>query len=371
MHRFRKFAIGAGLVLALVACTATYPVVGKFSDHNEVFLGQVNNDLMTGRAFIEATGKNTGVRCRGVSRVVYIPASNYIAGAFMIPYCAGQKGIAVLRCDDGRSLTADWTADSCSSGRGGGDDQRGARFDFVFGLSEQEALAKLGQYQTEVAGKPDLPVYKPKEERKKRGYATGTGFFVSADGYLLTNHHVVEGSSNVSVMVGGSERPARLVGDDADHDFALLKIEGSYQPLPIGNSSAVVRADEVFTLGYPVVDIQGNAQKATFGRVNALSGIADDPKFIQIDVPVQPGNSGGPLISRDGSVVGVVTMTLDQINALRATGSLPQNVNYAGKIDGAAPLLKSVAVRSRQGGGRSLQMLVQDYEKSVVLVIAR
>ena len=371
MRRFWKFAIGASLAVALVACTTTYPVVGKFSDHNEVFLGQVNNDLMTGRAFIEAKGRNTGVRCRGVSAVIHIPASNYIAGAFLIPYCAGQKGIAELKCDDGRFLTADWTANSCSSGQGSGEDQRGARFDFAFGMSEQEAMAKFGQYQTEVAGKPDLPVYKPKEERRKRGFATGTGFFVSADGYLLTNHHVVEGSANVSIVVNGTERPAKLVGDDGEHDFALLKVEGTFQPLPIGSSGAVVRADEVFTLGFPAINIQGNAQKATFGRVNALSGIADDPKFIQIDVPVQPGNSGGPLINRDGNVVGVVTMTLDQLNALRATGSLPQNVNYAGKIDGAAPLLKSVAVRGRQGGGRSLQALVQDYEKSVVLVIAR
>lgn len=367
-----KRIVGAAVVtFALVACTTTYPVVGKFSDHNEVFLGQVNNDLMTGRAFIEAKGKNTGVRCRGVSRVIHVPASNYIAGAFLIPYCAGQKGIAELRCDDNRWITADWTADSCSSGQGSGADQKGARFDFVFGLSEQEASARLGTYQTEVASKPDLPVYKPREERKKRGYATGTGFFVSADGHVLTNHHVVEGSTNVAVMVNGTERAARLVGDDAEHDFALLKVDGSFQPLPIGSSATVARADEVFTLGFPVVSIQGNAQKATFGRVNALSGLGDDPKFIQIDVPVQPGNSGGPLISRDGNVVGVVTMTLDQISALRATGSLPQNVNYAGKIDGAAPLLKSVGVRGRQPAGRSLQALVQDYEKSVVLVIAR
>jgi S1-C subfamily serine protease len=366
-----KKLVAAALASLLVACTATYPVVGKFSDHNEVFLGEVNNDLMTGRALIKAKGKNTGVNCRGVSAVVHIPASNYIAGALFIPYCAGQKGIAELRCDDGRALTADWTAESCSSGYGSGADRTGARFDFAFGMSEQEALAKFGQYQTEVASKPNLPTYKPKEERRKRGHATGTGFFVSADGYLLTNHHVVEGSTNVSVMLNGSERPARLISGDAEHDFALLKVEGSFLPLPIGSSNAVVRADEVFTLGYPLTSIQGNAQKATFGRVNALSGLEDDPKFIQIDVPIQPGNSGGPLISREGNVVGVVTMTLSTVTMLRETGRLPQNVNYAGKIDGAAPLLKSVALRSRQAGGRSLQTLVQDYEKSVVLVVAR
>src|SRR5262249_43600306 len=140
---------------------------------------------------------------------------------------------------------------------------------------------------------------------------------------------------------------------------------------PIGSSASLMRADEVFTLGYPLTNIQGNAQKATFGRVNALSGLNDDPKFIQIDVPIQPGNSGGPLIGRDANVVGVGTMTLSTVTMLRETGRLPQNVNFAGKIDAATPMLRDVASRGRQGGGRALQAMVQDYEKSVVLVVAR
>jgi len=170
------------MALLVAACTATYPVVGKFSDHNEVFLGTVNADLMTGQGFIEAKGKNSGVKCRGLSRVVYIPPSNYAAGIFMIPYCAGQKGIAALRCDDGRQLDADWTATSCTSGFGSGDDNRGARFDFAFGMSEQEATAKFGQYQTEVTSKPDLPVYKPRtflspgyQDNLGWGFATALG----------------------------------------------------------------------------------------------------------------------------------------------------------------------------------------------------
>ncbi|HZQ02016.1 MAG TPA: serine protease [Reyranella sp.] len=352
--------------LLLAACTATYPVVGRFSDHNEVFLGTVNADLMSGQSFIEAKGKNTGLRCHGLSRVLYIPTASYL-----LPVCAGQRGIAVLRCDDGRRLEADWEATSCTSGHGGGDDNRGARFEFAFGMSEQEAAAKLGIYQEEVSAKPDLPVYRPGEARKKQGVATGTGFFISSDGHLLTNHHVVDGATSVSVMIDGNERTAKVVRSDATLDFALLKVEGHFQPLPIGTSSRLERADEVFTLGYPLTILQGNAQKATFGRVNALSGPLDDPHFIQIDVPIQPGNSGGPLITREGNVVGVTTMTLSTIGSFKRTGAFLQNINFAGKIDGARPLLTDVQTRPPVAGSQSLQALIQNYEKSVVLVISR
>jgi len=365
----RRSSVACALIIAavtLVACSATYPVVGKFTDHNEVFLGTVNADLMSGQSFIEAKGKNSGVRCRGVSRVIYIPTSNYF-----LPTCAGQKGLAQLRCDDGRAIDADWSSDSCTSGYGSGDDGRGGRFEFAFGMSEAQAMAKFGQLQTEVAGKPELPVYRPREVRREKGYSVGTGFFISTDGYLLTNFHVIEGSTNVSVKVGNVEQPAQIVRSDPAHDFAVLKTTGRFAALPLGSATGLSRADEVFTLGFPLITLQGNAQKATFGRVNALSGLGDDPNFIQIDVPIQPGNSGGPLISKEGNVVGVVTATLNQAVALRAAGQLPQNVNFAAKIDSAAPLFSGVTTRSRTAGGRSFQALAQEYEQSVVLVIAR
>lgn len=366
MRRSRAACALVIAAMAVVACSASYPVVGKFTDHNEVFLGTVNANLMNGHGFIEAKGKNSGVKCSGLSRVMYIPTSNYF-----LPTCAGQKGLARLRCDDGRIIDADWTAESCTSGYGSGDDGRGGRFEFAFGMSEQQATAKFGQLQIEVAGKPELPVYRPREVRREKGYSVGTGFFISADGYLLTNFHVIEGSTNVSVKVGSVEQPAQIIRSDPAHDFALLKTTGRFTALPLGSAAVLSRADEVFTLGYPLITLQGNAQKATFGRVNALSGLSDDPNFLQIDVPIQPGNSGGPLISKEGNVVGVVTATLNQAVALRAAGQLPQNVNFAAKIDSATPLFSGVATRSRTAGGRSFQALAQEYEQSVVLVIAR
>ena len=110
--------------------------------------------------------------------------------------------------------------------------------------------------------------------------------------------------------------------------------------------------------------------------MNALSGIGGDIRLVQIDIPIQPGNSGGPLVDSKGQVVGIVTATLNQLVTLRATGSLPQNVNYAVKSDYLIPLLHTSLKDkwSKTGSiqkSRSMAELVKELESSVVLVIVR
>ncbi len=176
------------------------------------------------------------------------------------------------------------------------------------------------------------------------------------------------------VMPDKSRAGARLVKSDPAHDVALLKIDAQTQPVAIGQAR-VEKGEEVFTLGYPLVAIQGQEAKATFGRVNALSGVKDDVRFLQVDVPIQPGNSGGPLINGEGLVIGVMTATLDQLQALRQSGALPQNVNYAVKIDYVIPLLRSQFGEDWKmpdvPSSRRIPELVREAERSVVLVIAK
>ncbi len=220
-------------------------------------------------------------------------------------------------------------------------------------------------------------LYKPKETRKSRGFSTGTGFFISVDGALVTNYHVIEEAREITVVTTGGKRlRAKLLKSDPVNDAAVLKVEGPSTPLPLADQCTVGRGDEVFTLGYPLITIQGQEQKATFGRINAISGVGDDVRFVQIDVPVQPGNSGGPLIDSQGRVVGVVTATVSVLATLRASGSLPQNVNYAVKSDYIIPLARAALGAGwrpvpAQAGDRMLKQLIEASEASIALIISR
>lgn len=364
-----RFAISLLAFVLLAACSTTYPVVGRFDDHNEVFLGTVHAD-MRGNAYIQAKTKS-GVTCSGNSRMLHKPVSNILVQAVGIPYCAGQRGDAYLRCSNGRVIAADWVGETCTSGTGTGYDTDGNRFQFVFGMSEAEAQARFEQNAKDVADKPPAPGYVPKEARKRVGYATGTGFFVSRDGHLITNHHVVEDSKEIHVLFDAAWVPARLLANDPANDLALLKIDAATAPLPVDTSPLLRRADEVFTLGYPSTDIQGVAQKATFGRINALSGLEDDVRYLQIDVPIQPGNSGGPLIDARGAVVGVITSTAVTLGVVRRTGRIPQNVNYAVKSGYLAPIVSDLPQTRPPPAARALADLVGEYERSVVWIRTR
>lgn len=348
----------------LAGCTVEYKMVGQFDDYNELIVGDLVHDLSNGTARITARAQNSDLVCEGHSYVTYKPGG---LG------CTGQRGRANLECSDGRTAEGEWTANTCTTGFGRGKTSDGSSFRFTFGLTEQEATARLEQLAPRVASKPNLPVYEPKETRKEKGYSTGTGFFVTSSGYFVTNHHVIDDSETVHILYNDSFIPARIIQMDPANDVALLKADVQASPLPVAEITDVGRADEVFTMGYPSISVQGQAQKATFGRINALSGIMDDIRFMQIDVPIQPGNSGGPLIDSSGRVVGVVTATLDALRALVIAGNVPQNVNYAVKSDYLVPMLRTVpGWRAVPSGTRNpFRHWVDAYEKSVVLVVAR
>ncbi len=145
-----------------------------------------------------------------------------------------------------------------------------------------------------------------------QGTATGSGFVVSDDGKIITNEHVVDGATAVTVKLGtsGKEQTAQVIGADASKDLALLKVDpGSTKlhALSFGDSSSLQVGDNVYAIGNPY----GLDHTLTSGIVSALdrdiqapSG-ATIPGAIQTDAALNPGNSGGPLLDADGKVVGV------------------------------------------------------------------
>lgn len=162
--------------------------------------------------------------------------------------------------------------------------------------------------------------------------ATGSGFFITENGYLLTNFHVVEKARTVKVKHSGLLYDAEVVRKDKGADLAVLRVAGKFKPLPLADSRTVKLGERVFTLGFPKVGIQGEEPKFTEGSISSLFGAQDDSARFQISVPVQPGNSGGPLVNSAGQVVGIIVSGIPGL----------QNVNYAVKSNRARLVFEDV-----------------------------
>ena len=167
--------------------------------------------------------------------------------------------------------------------------------------------------------------------------STGTGFFVSTNGYMLTNQHVIDNCQKLFVKTINGSFVARPVTSDSVNDLAIIKvsIEEPVNASFFRVGSNVRIGDDVTTVGFPFGELLGASIKASEGTVSALNGISNDTSKMQITAPIQPGNSGGPLLDSSGNVVGVISAKLNEIATAMITGSLPQNVNFAVKTSTA------------------------------------
>jgi TPR repeat protein len=183
---------------------------------------------------------------------------------------------------------------------------------------------------------------RPEGASRQAARKSGSGFFVSTAGYIITCQHVIEGASRVTVRTRNGVLPAEVIKTDEANDLALLKVVGHFAALSLTNSQSVRLGDPVLTLGYPNIHVQGKELKLTRGEINSLAGMKDDTRYFQMSAAVQPGNSGGPLLDRFGTVVGVVTLRLDDLRVLWSTGAMPQNVNYSLKSSHLIDFLRGI-----------------------------
>jgi serine protease Do len=153
----------------------------------------------------------------------------------------------------------------------------------------------------------------------------GTGFVVTADGDVLTNRHVIANCRRLSI----DGKPAVVVAQDQTFDLALLQAEGLAGTMPATFAQDPARLNsDVTVAGYPLPDLLGGLN-ITRGSVTSLKGIGGDGINMQISAPVQPGNSGGPVVNAAGQVVGVVVAKLDAAKVADLYDDIPQNVNFA------------------------------------------
>ena len=204
--------------------------------------------------------------------------------------------------------------------------------------------------------------------------ASGTGFFITEDGFLITNQHVIGDTAQVRLVTSTGIISARVIKVDAANDLALIKAEGRFAALPVVPSSTVKLGSTVATVGFPNIGLQGFAPKLAKGEIASLAGAQDDPRYFQISVPVQPGNSGGALVDELGNVVGVVAAKLSASAALETSGELPENVNYAVKSSFLLGFLESVPeiitkLKVPNTITRTFEDVVKSAEKATVLVL--
>ena len=189
----------------------------------------------------------------------------------------------------------------------------------------------------------------------------GSGFIIASDGYLVTNHHVVDGAEKITVKLNDKrEFPARVIGSDPQSDIALLKIDARDLPtVAIGDADRLKVGQWVFAIGAPF----GLERTATKGIVSALGrSLPNDAyvPFIQTDVPINPGNSGGPLFDLNGKVVGVNSQIFSRSGGYMGLSfAIPANV----AMDVVAQLKADGRV-TRGWMGVSLQEVTQDLARS-------
>ena len=182
------------------------------------------------------------------------------------------------------------------------------------------------------------------------GWSSGTGFFVSNEGHVLTNNHVIKDCTEIGVFMGQMKPvDAGEIARDTTNDLALLST--SLRPPPCGCSTPRSAARGIHcSFWYPYVDILATSGNCTQGDVTALAGMHDNSRYVQISAPVQPGNSGGPLLDQNGNLDGMVTAKLQ----MAQSGDLPQNVNFALDASIISSFLDTNGIKYTRGSAMSV-----------------
>jgi S1-C subfamily serine protease len=182
---------------------------------------------------------------------------------------------------------------------------------------------------------------------------------------------VIEGCPRVSLPDGAE---LAVVASDPDLDVAVLMAPDRAASWLTLAGDGVRLGQRVHAAGFPYYSIAGTSLNLTSGNVSALAGVDDDRRFFSFTAPVQPGNSGGPLIDARGAVLGLVVARLSEDYIVEATGSLPQNVNYALRERELAAFLRRSGVAATDGGLGRFDMdegAPDGIEQAVVPILCR
>ena len=196
--------------------------------------------------------------------------------------------------------------------------------------------------QTTAASPPPSPS-RPKEA----SVSTGTGFYVGPK-TILTNAHVVEGCTAVTTSLNRNPVLGKVVARDEANDLALISA-GEESPKTAVFRGGVKLGEDIAAFGFPLSEQLASSGNFTRGNVTATAGVHDDSRHLQFSAPIQPGNSGGPLLDETGNVIGVIFAKMKDTRTADGAGNNHQNVNFAIKTVIAISFLESNSVASQSG----------------------
>ncbi|OUR79600.1 hypothetical protein A9Q83_04170 [Alphaproteobacteria bacterium 46_93_T64] len=212
-------------------------------------------------------------------------------------------------------------------------------------VERNRKAAKLEQQRKAQDEKTAEAARRAEKARKPVFASSGTGFAVSKLGHIVTNRHVIDGCSEINIHDGTDIVRARVVSEDIRNDLALLK--GNFEPstiFPLSRKNPELM-QEIYVAGYPFGKEISSLLKITSGIVSSLSGVGNDFSNVQIDAAIQPGNSGGPIFTVYGNVIGVVVSRLSSKVISEIWGVAPENTNFGIKSTILINLLESNNVR--------------------------
>lgn len=247
----------------------------------------------------------------------------------------------------------------------------------IFETASMKTLSEAGDNSQDMYLKM-YPTYDENENSKivsqnsNSWKSSGTGFFIDKKGYIATNHHVIDKAKNIEVTVNGKSYNADLVISDEQNDLAILKInDGTFIPLQNLNYNFKSETSDVGTsviaLGFPLTNLLGEEIKVTNGIISSKTGMKGDITSYQISVPIQPGNSGGPLFDNDGNLIGITS------SGINRKLNLTENVNYAIKAKYLKLLIEELSDKielpnSTFSKTTLLTEKIKSFEKGVVFI---
>jgi len=264
----------------------------------------------------------------------------------------------------------------------------------------QRQIARLEEERKKQQSRPKADVQRtpPPKKSPPANSTTGSGFFISKLGHILTNEHVVSQCRSVSVGDNANKQvTASIIDKDKRNDLALLRISSmetasaetqslisklsakklGMTVVPLASdglmrSDDIVLGESVLVAGFPYGELYSNTIKVTGGMVSAVRGMGDDSAQFQMDAAVQPGNSGGPIYDENGNIVGVVVAQLDPLKVAKTIGSLPQNVNFGIKASTVRQFLTAAGLPTKWSDRKekkSRKEVAQIAKKQTVMVV--